>query len=70
MTFLCFNLPALYNYLGGKLFAFRYVTLVAVGRIFYHCHYIGDTLAGGLLGMAIGNLLEANGSRELSLQVA
>ena len=70
MTFLCFNLPNVYGYLGGKWFAFRYVALVAVGRVFYHCHYFGDTLAGGILGMLIGNLLEANGSRKLSLKVA
>jgi len=52
------------------MFAFRYIVLVAVGRVFYHCHYFGDTLAGGILGIAIGNMLESKGSRILSLKIA
>ncbi|CDW79182.1 membrane-associated phospholipid phosphatase [Stylonychia lemnae] len=32
------------------------VPLVALGRIYYQCHYIGDTLAGGMIGFFIANL--------------
>eukprot|EP00347_Sterkiella_histriomuscorum_P013123 403365927 len=32
------------------------VPLVALGRIYYQCHYIGDTFVGGMIGFFIANL--------------
>lgn len=39
--------------LGAEKFLIRYIGLVAIARIFYHCHYFGDTIAGGILGYLI-----------------
>ena len=32
------------------------VPLVALGRIYYQCHYIGDTFVGGMVGLFIANV--------------
>jgi len=32
------------------------VPLVALGRIYYQCHFIGDTLAGGMIGFFYANM--------------
>lgn len=32
------------------------VPLVALGRIYYQCHYIGDTFVGGMFGFMVANM--------------
>ena len=51
-----FHFPHSYNLLGGDRFAIGLVFGVASARIFYHCHYYGDTIAGALLGVAIAHM--------------
>ena len=57
MTFIALYFPHSYNILGGHRFAIGLVFGVASARIFYHCHYYGDTIAGALLGVAIAHTL-------------
>ena len=54
--FCAYNLPNFYHFMGGSSFAFKHICLVASARVFYHCHYIGDTVVGGLLGLFIAYL--------------
>ena len=53
VTFVALYLPRSFFFLGGVPFAATLVFGVASARIFYHCHYYGDTIAGALLGVAI-----------------
>ena len=39
--------------LGGSTFLLKFVTLVAIGRVFHHCHYFGDTIVGALFGFLV-----------------
>ena len=49
--FCAYNLPNFYNFMGGTSFGFKHIVLVASARVFYHCHYIGDTIAGCAVGL-------------------
>ena len=44
--------------------------MVSVARVFYHCHYFGDTLVGALLGSLITYTLHLQNTREMSLVAA
>ena len=51
--FIKYNFVEMYMMLGNWQFAAKLITLVAFGRVFYHCHYFGDTIMGALLGWAV-----------------
>ena len=50
-------LPYVYGMLGGPQFSFKHVILVAQARVFYHCHYIGDTFVGTITGFTVAAIL-------------
>lgn len=50
------NLPGFWAAMGGHFFSIRYISMVAFGRVFFHCHWIGDTIVGGSLGYALGEV--------------
>ena len=35
------------------MFRLRLVSCVAAARIFFHCHYIGDTIVGAIVGTLV-----------------
>ena len=39
--------------LGGPFGMGQLILLVAFGRVFFHCHFIGDTMFGSLVGMTV-----------------
>ena len=45
--------PAWYASIGGLTFHIGLIAAVANGRVFYHCHYIGDCLIGACVGTAV-----------------
>ena len=45
-----------YCYFGVKFF-FYFIPLVMFARIFYFCHYVGDTIIGVLLGLLTSSLI-------------
>lgn len=51
--FIKYNFPKLFFMFGSNQFALRLIGLVGFARIFHHCHFIGDTLMGALLGFGI-----------------
>ena len=52
-AYLCLYMPGLFTVLGGNMFRLRLVAAVAAARIFFHCHYIGDTLVGAMVGTLV-----------------
>jgi|LauGreDrversion4_2_1035121.scaffolds.fasta_scaffold178971_1 hypothetical protein len=59
-----------YYEMGGPSFAAKYIFLVALGRVFYHCHYFGDTVVGASIGITVGTVLNLAGSNKLAGVVA
>ena len=51
--FILYNFPYLYTALGGWSFAAKFITMVSIGRVFHHCHFIGDTIIGSFAGFLI-----------------
>ena len=52
-------MPGIYSVLGGEMFRIRLIFAVALGRVYYHCHYVGDTIIGAIVGTIIGYSLKA-----------
>jgi hypothetical protein len=48
-----YHFPYLYLSLGETAFLLKFIILVAIGRVFHHCHYFGDTLLGALFGFLV-----------------
>ena len=49
-------MPNFYLFMGGSAFALKHIILVATARVYYHCHYVGDTVVGGCLGLFLAYL--------------
>ena len=47
--FIAFNFPYFALDIGG-LTMLKFIAMVAIGRVFHHCHYFGDTIGGALIG--------------------
>ena len=56
ICFLAINFPAIFERLGGTKFGVIYVLLVMTARVYYHCHFWGDTIFGAALGPLINTL--------------
>lgn len=53
-TVTCFRMDTRLKYNGYAAWIFTWATLVALSRIFVGKHYLGDVLAGSLIGAAAG----------------
>jgi membrane-associated phospholipid phosphatase len=51
--FIYYHFPYFSGALGDFTFIGKFVMMVAIGRVFHHCHYFGDTLFGALLGFLV-----------------
>lgn len=49
MMFHALYFPALFDWLGGPIFGVLYVTATACARVYYQCHWFGDTMLGALV---------------------
>ena len=54
MLFIHFNFPYLGMMLGSYSTYVKYVTLVALARVYYQCHFIFDTIVGAAIGLVVG----------------
>ena len=60
-TFICAWFLSCYFYVfGAHWLIFIMVIFVALGRVYVHCHWIGDTIIGSLMGMLFGYLIWAD----------
>lgn len=53
-TFTCLRMDRRASYRGYAAWMFTWATLVALSRVFVGKHYLGDILAGALIGAAAG----------------
>jgi membrane-associated phospholipid phosphatase len=51
--FIYFHFPYLSQALGDYSFIIKFIVMVAIGRVFYHCHFFGDTIFGAFLGFLV-----------------
>ena len=61
ICFLALYLPAFFESLGGFWFGVIYVFLTACGRVYYHCHFFGDTMFGAFLAIPLHYALHSAG---------
>ena len=50
MTLIMLKFKGPFLLMGGQLFMAQTVFMVAFARVYFHCHYLGDCLAGAFLG--------------------
>lgn len=43
--------------LSGMTGIYLLIPLVALGRVYYYCHWLGDTIAGSVLGLFWGSII-------------
>ncbi len=55
--FCAYNIPLFYSFMGAFTFGLRHILMVAAARVFYHCHFIGDTFVGCFIGLFVAYLL-------------
>ncbi len=66
-AFLNLNMPFILDRVPfglGRTLAFIWLVNVGFGRVFFHCHYIGDVTSGALIGI-IGTLVNTIITRQL-----
>ena len=51
--FIMYNYPYLYVALGEGTFLAKFISMVAIGRVFHHCHFFGDTVFGAAIGFGV-----------------
>lgn len=67
--FLALYQPAFFESLGGVRFGVIYVFLTACARVYYHCHFFGDTMFGAILAMPIHFILHSAGLTQALLNL-
>ena len=55
--FLMTNFPKAFMSLGGPFGSSQFVLIVCFARVYFHCHYIGDVLAGCFIGTIVGAII-------------
>ena len=63
------NFPRAFNLVGGPVGATQFVLTVCFARIYFHCHYVGDTIAGVLIGVLTSVLIIKFGLKDLLINV-
>ena len=59
--FIMYTHPYLYVALGEATFLLKFITLVAIGRVFHHCHFFGDTMFGAFIGFTVASAFHYSG---------
>ena len=56
-AFLLNNFPMSFRILGGPVGSAQFVLAVSFSRVYYHCHYLGDTAFGMFTGLLVGQAM-------------
>ena len=59
------NFPKGFIVLGGVLGSAQFLLAVTFSRVYFHCHYLGDTIVGMIIGVAVGLILQNIHLKEL-----
>ena len=59
------NFPRAFLTLGGPFGSSQFVLTVCFARVYFHCHYVGDVLAGLFIGTFVGLILFKIGLKSL-----
>ena len=59
------NFKRTFLVLGGPLGFSQFVMAVCFARIYFHCHYLFDVLAGMLCGIVVATVMAKAGAKEL-----
>ena len=57
-AFIGMNYPAFYAFMGGMGFSIKLIIAVAIGRVYYHCHFIGDCIVGSVVGTGVAYFVQ------------
>jgi membrane-associated phospholipid phosphatase len=52
------NYPAFYAFMGGMGFSIKLIIAVAIGRVYFHCHFIGDCIVGSIVGTGVAYFVQ------------
>ena len=63
--FLLNNFTKSFFMMGGPIGSAQMVLCVCFARVYFHCHYLGDTMVGVLVGVLLGNTLHNSGLKQL-----
>jgi hypothetical protein len=55
--YLMTNFPLSFKVLGGPFGSSQLVMAVSFARVYFHCHYLGDTVFGMLIGILVSQAL-------------
>ena len=69
MTFYMLNFPHAFKLVGGPIGAMQFVVTVSCARVYFHCHYAGDTMCGALVGIVLCQLMFRTGLKAILQQV-
>mgnify|MGYP006108658997 CR=1 FL=1 len=58
------NFPLATATLGGPIFTAQFVLSVGFSRVYFHCHYMGDVIAGILVGIFLCAFIAKLGVKE------
>ena len=58
------NFPLATATLGGPIFTAQFVLSVGFSRVYFHCHYMGDVIAGILVGIFLCAFIAKTGLKE------
>ena len=58
-AYLAIVFPNFYLMMGSAQFAWKFVAMVSAARVFYHCHFWGDTIVGVAIGFSVGHACAA-----------
>ena len=57
-AFICINYPAFYALMGATGFSVKLIIAVAIGRVYFHCHFIGDCIVGSIVGTGVAYFVQ------------
>ena len=63
--FLLSNFPKSFRLMGGPIGSSQFALAVSFARVYFHCHYFGDTVGGMVIGVLVGSFLARFGLKEM-----